>query len=229
VQKLSEKVGHQIERAIMTGALKVNERLPTEVELAKAFSVSRTVVREAMQYLKAQGLIRSVAGSGTYVKPYRMNQLGKAIDRFGRLNTEKEVFLNLLDLRLLIEAETAERFAKKQDVEGIGKLRMLLETMKANESDLEVFARADMEFHLTIAEGSGNPLFKTFLEPLKAIGVDYGLRTYSSVNILRKTHKEHEAIYEAIKAGDRDAAHQAMREHITASRGHYLAMNGNQK
>lgn len=223
-QKLSEKVSSRIERAILAGELKADERLPTEGELTKAFGVSRTAVREAMQYLKAQGLIRSIAGSGSYVESYQLSQLGNAIDRFGRLNTEKETFLNLLDLRLLIETETAERFAQNRNPEAIEKLRMLIDAMKVNESDLEVFAQTDMEFHLTIAEGSGNPLFKTFLEPLKAIGVDYGLRTYNSIEILRKTHKEHKAIYEAVEAGDGNGGRQAMSEHIIASRDRYLAI-----
>lgn len=221
-QKLSEKVGQHIEKAIMTGEIKVDDRLPTEAELSRSFEVSRTVIREAIQYLKAQGFVRSVAGSGSYVDAYRLDKLQKVIERFGRLNAEKEIFLNLLDLRLVIEVETTKRFAAKQHTRAIEKLRSLIVTMKTNEHDLETFARADMEFHLTIAEESGNPLFKAILESLKTLGVDYGLKTYVSDAVMEEVHEEHEAIYETIAKGDTLGAQQEMRAHISASRERYL-------
>lgn len=223
-QKLSEMVSQQIGQAILDGRIRVQERLPTEGEFAESFGVSRTAVREAMQNLKAQGLVRSVAGSGSYVEPYRLSQVGEAIGRFGKLNPEKETFLNLLDLRLIIEAETADRCAEKRAAAVIERLEALITAMKMSEGDLEAFARADMEFHLSIADSSGNPLFRTILEPLKSIGVDYGLRTYDSVVALERTHQEHEAVYKKIEAGDGPGARRKMRAHITSSREHYLSL-----
>ncbi|RMD91894.1 MAG: GntR family transcriptional regulator, partial [Alphaproteobacteria bacterium] len=62
-EELSAQIARAIRAAIMDGSLKVDERLPSEQELAESFGVSRPTVREALKRLAAQSLIRTQRGA----------------------------------------------------------------------------------------------------------------------------------------------------------------------
>ena len=70
--------------------------------------------------------------------------------------------------------------------------------MDQSREELEEFAKADMGFHLRIAQASGNPFFPTILEPLKNIGQAFGLATYESEAVIERTCQEHRAIFQAL-------------------------------
>lgn len=222
--RLSEQVQSQLEAAILDGRFKMNVQLPTEAELCEQFGVSRTVVREAIQRLEAQGLVQSRVGRGSFVAPYPMSQVGTAMGRFAALNADRDVFLHMLDLRLVIESETSGRVAEGGDKKAIADLRDIVQTMERSADDLETFARADMDFHLRIAAASDNPFFAEILRPLKNVGQAFGLATYEPPLGPRRVSQEHALILDAIAAGDAMLARQRMREHIEFSRSHYLAM-----
>jgi GntR family transcriptional regulator, transcriptional repressor for pyruvate dehydrogenase complex len=223
-QKLSERVRLQLEKVILDGKLKANEQLPTEADLGQSFGVSRTVIREALQRLEAQGLVQSRIGSGSYVAPYHMDHVKTAMTRFAALNPQRDMFLHLLDLRLVIETEATERLTRRRDSAAIGQLGQVLQRMTECQEDLVAFARADMDFHLRIAEASGNPFFSTILEPLKRIGHEFGLATYENASVVAHTIHDHQLILESITAGDVMVARQRIRDHIDYSRKHYLEL-----
>lgn len=223
-RKLGEHVQRELERLILSGQIAVNEQLPTESDLAKSFGVSRTVVREAIHRLEAQGLVRAKVGSGSYVVPFEGGQIVRAMTRYAALNPQREVFLQLLDLRLVIEQETAERLARSRDGEAISKMEQSLSSMRERAGDREAFVSADMDFHMAIAEASGNAFVRVILEPLKSLGQLYGLATYTSAEVIAATIFEHESIVSAIRAGDSLAARMAMRDHITTSRDRYVEL-----
>jgi DNA-binding FadR family transcriptional regulator len=222
--KLSERVRERLEEVILAGEVKVNEQLPTEADLGASFGVSRTVIREALQRLEAQGLVESRIGSGSYVTPYPMDQVKSAMARFAALNTQPETFLNLLDLRMVIETETTGRLAERHDATAIADLHAIVKRMRRHKRELEAFARDDMDFHLRIAQAAGNPFFATILEPLKKIGQAFGVATYESAEVIDRTCREHRAILQAVADGDADAARTRIREHIGFARSHYLEL-----
>lgn len=224
VSKLSEQVEAQLERVILSGAFKVNGKLPTEADLGAAFGVSRTVIREAIQRLEAQGLVRSKVGRGSFVAPYPMSQVRLAMSRFAALNVHRDTFLHLLDLRLVIETETTGRVAQRRDPTVANDLQAVLGTMRETVNKFDDFAQADMEFHLRIARGAGNPFFAEILEPLKDVGRAFGLATYASAEGPARVCREHAGIVEAIAAGDVAAARDRVRKHIEFSRSHYIEL-----
>ena len=103
---------HHLGTDIRAGRYKPTERLPTEQELMARFDVSRTVVREAVAGLKAEGLVVTRQGSGAFVaqnptgKPFRIVQ--------DDLKSITEV-LNVLQLRLAVEIEAAGAAALERD------------------------------------------------------------------------------------------------------------------
>src|SRR5277367_5747126 len=140
--KLSELVRNQLEKAILSGEVKVNEQLPTEADLGASFGVSRTVIREALQRLEAQGLVQSRIGSGSYVTPYPMDQVKTAMERFAALNQQADTFLHLLDLRIVIETETCGRLTERHDAAAVSDLRTIVRQMAKSREDLIQFADA---------------------------------------------------------------------------------------
>lgn len=222
--KLGERVRAELESMILTGRVKVNEQLPTETDLATQFGVSRTVIREAINRLEAQGFVRARIGSGSFVVPFEVNHIKAAVTRFAMLNTQRDVFLHLLDLRSVIESETVARLAKTREPAAMKQVTEALQTMRSNRHDLAALAKADIEFHLAIASAAANPLFSVILEPLKDLGRYYGLKTYTDRNVIDRTCDEHGLIVSAIQAGDASAAVHAIRAHIESSRRHYLEL-----
>jgi GntR family transcriptional repressor for pyruvate dehydrogenase complex len=227
--RLSELVREQLEDAILSGKVKVNEQLPTETDLGASFGVSRTVIREALQRLEGQGLVHSRVGSGSYVSPYPLERMKAVLERFSALNPQPETFMNLLDLRIVIETETCGRLAERHDAQAISDLRDIRQRMTQNRKRLEEFAKADMDFHLRIAEASGNPFFPTILEPLKNIGRVFALATYESDAVIERTCQEHQAIFQALADGDVENSRKRIRDHLGYSKAHYVELLARQE
>lgn len=224
VEKLSARVSREIENAILTDGLEPAARLPTESDLCRSFGVSRTVVREALQHLTARGLVRSVAGSGSYVASSSVADLERCLALLSRNEGDRKAFLELLDLRLLVETELAGRVAKAPPPASVAAMRAAVAEMKASLNDAEAFARADTSFHRAILDGAGHALFGAILKPLSPLAHRYGVSTYDSKPTLRAAIREHQAILRPIEAGDPAGARKAMSDHLTSSREHYLML-----
>lgn len=223
-EKLSVVVSREIEEAILKKRLEPAARLPTEGELCRSFGVSRTVVREALQQLAARGLVNSVAGSGSYVAYSNLSDLERCLAQLSKLHPDQKVFLELLDLRLLIETDLAGRLAAAPAPESLRQLRSALAAMKANVHDCEAFASADTAFHRAIVDGVGNNLFAAIWKPLAPLAHRYGLETYDAKYGGNAVLREHRAILRNIAEGNVDGAREAMQEHLTSSRRHFLEL-----
>ena len=223
-RKLSRGLFEQLAEEIKSGRLAPGERLPTEQELTRAARVSRTVVREAVAALRAEGLVITRQGVGAFVSaeptraPFRIDP-----DRMQSLGD----ILNVMELRLGVEIESAGLAAERA-----GKLQV-----RAIGAAFEAIGRAsdagksavdeDLAFHRAIAESTGNPEFARFLQfigrhliPRRTVsGLPErmgGRRAY-----LALIQEEHRRIFEAIRRRDPRAARDAMRRHLTRSLDRY--------
>jgi GntR family transcriptional repressor for pyruvate dehydrogenase complex len=223
-EKLSARVSREIEAAIFKDGLKPAARLPTETDLCRSFGVSRTVVREALQRLAARGLVRSVAGSGSYVASTTLADLERCLALLSRRSADRKAFLEMLDLRLLVETELAGRVAKASPASSVAAMRAAVRQMKASLDDPDVFARSDTAFHSAIVDGAGHALFGAILKPLSPLAHRYGIETYDSKRTLRTAVSEHQAILRRIEDADPAGARKAMADHLNSSRRHYLLL-----
>jgi len=230
--KLSRQLFEQLAEQIKSGRLSPGERLPTEQELTKAARVSRTVVREAVAALRAEGLVITRQGVGAFVSadpqraPFRIEP--------ERLQSIDDV-LNVMELRLGVEIESAglaaER-ASKADVKAIGAALNAIEAaVKEDRSAVD----EDLGFHRAIAQATGNPEFVRFLQfigrhliPRRTVS---GLpeRMGGRQAYLALIQEEHRRIYDAIAAADPKAAREAMRRHLTRSLDRYRKLGSEQK
>jgi DNA-binding FadR family transcriptional regulator len=216
VERLAAEIG--------SGRLSPGARLPTEQEMMTALGVSRTVVREAVAALRAQGLVTTRQGLGAFVaidqqrRPFRIDPDGlKSL----------EAVVDLMELRLAVEVETAglaaERATAKQ-LRAIGQaLAAMDRAIARNESAID----EDYAFHRTIAEATGNTQFARFLEylgrfiiPRQTVRMEpvraSGARAYREA-----FQQEHRLIHDAIQNHDSTAARAAMRQHLLKSRERY--------
>ena len=201
--KLSRQLFEQLAGEIRSGRLAPGERLPTEQALTRAARVSRTVVREAVAALRAEGLVITRQGVGAFVAPEPQHSPFRIEPE--RLQSLDNV-LNVMELRLGVEIES-DRSAVEED---IGFHRAIAE------------ATGNPEF----------PRFLQFigrhLIPRRTVaGLPErmgGPRAY-----LALIQEEHQRIHDAIAARDPKAAREAMRRHLTRSLERYRKLAAEQK
>ena len=223
-EKLSARVCRELETAILDDRLSPTSRLPAENELCRTFGVSRTVIREALQQLSARGIVHSIAGSGSYVAASNLADLERCLTLLSKLHADQRAFLELLDLRLLVETEMAGRLASSPNPVTLRALRAALARMRATVGDSDAFARADYSFHLAIVDGVGHGLFAAIWKPLAPLAHSYGRATYDSKATFQTVIRQHRAILLSIASGDVEGAREAARHHLTHSREHYLEL-----
>src|SRR3954470_19702156 len=217
---LADELFAKIEARIRTGELMPGTRLPTQKEIADEEKVSRTVVREAVARLGAQGLTVSRQGSGVFVADtaqYRAFQITPE-----ELNELADV-IKLLETRLGVETEMAGLAAARRTTQDIGDIQEALQDIvEANQDPFEA-ARADARFHLAIARATQNDYYVRLIDFL-------GIRLVPPRNLyLRdqdeqahhayadKVHHEHQAVVEAIVRMDPTRAREAARHHMQES------------
>ena len=160
--RLTHALIERLTADIVSGKLPAGARLPTEQQLIAAAGVSRTVVREAVAALRAEGLVITRQGVGAFVaasprRPFRINA--------GELRSLREV-IEVMELRTGIEIEAAGLAAERASS---ADLRRIADAYAAIE---QAFRRGDaavdedFAFHCSIAEATGNPQFVRFLDYL---------------------------------------------------------------
>lgn len=216
-KSLTSEVTQELRDAIERGRMKPGTKLPTEAALSTQMEVSRTVVREAVAALKADGLVTTRQGVGAFVaEPGETEHFKVDCEKLGSLRN----VLNLLELRIAMEADMAAFAAERwegDEAEAIceyhEKINKLLEEGKDS-------VDADFQFHLAIARATHNSYFIDFMRFL-------GTKTVPSRELVIEEedkpayvaliNAEHRAIAEAIANRDADAARAAARGHLTNS------------
>jgi GntR family transcriptional repressor for pyruvate dehydrogenase complex len=217
---LTDDLFAKLEARIRSGQLPPGSRLPSQKEIALSESVSRTVVREAVARLAAQGLLVARQGSGVYVAEnadYRAFQITRS-----EINELADV-IKLLEMRLGVETEMAGLAAARRTTADIGEIQQALDRMVAVADDPVAAAQADRDFHLAIARATKNEYYVRFVDFL-------GIRLVPSRNVYlgdrpaeahqeyaAKVLAEHEAIVDAIVRMDSPRAREAARQHMHES------------
>jgi DNA-binding FadR family transcriptional regulator len=201
-------------RAIVTGAYD-GTAFPTEAELARQHGVSRSVTREAVKMLTAKGLLSARPRQGTSVRASRhwnlfdTDVLRWLLDRTFSIGLLRQ----FNELRVAIEPEAAALAARHADDAQRGAIAAGLDRMKAADEGRDDVLEADIAFHVSILQASGNPFYGQFREV-----VSTALRTSIRFTNRFKGHSadvaDHEAVKDAILDGDPDRARAAMRKII---------------
>jgi GntR family transcriptional repressor for pyruvate dehydrogenase complex len=231
-RKLSRRLFEQLAEQIKGGRLAPGARLPTEQELTRAARVSRTVVREAVAALRAEGLVVTRQGVGAFVSaepqraPFRIDP--------ERMQSLDEV-LNVMELRLGVEIESAGLAAERASRAQVRAIAAALDAIDRAAAGGKTAVDEDLALHRAIAEATGNAEFSRFLQfigrhliPRRTVsGLPEqmgGRRAY-----LALIQEEHRRIYQAIESRDPKGARDAMRRHLTRSLERYRRLAAQRK
>jgi DNA-binding FadR family transcriptional regulator len=220
---LTHELVSRLTADITSGKFAPGSRLPTEQEMIAATGVSRTVVREAVAALRAEGLVVTRQGVGTIVADGRGRPFRLDLDDARSLREVMEV----AELRTGVEIEAAGLAAERGSS---GAIRRIDDAYKSIERAIAAGEDAidqDFAFHCSIAEATGNPQFRRFLDflgrfiiPRQTIRAGAGT-TESRRAYLARLQREHADIRDAIRAKEVSEARKAMRRHLLNSRKRY--------
>lgn len=234
---LSTTVISALRAEIRSGDLPPGTRLPSEAALIERFSVSRTVIRESLGHLRAEGLIRSVRGSGSFVLAQPRLALHRRLGGHdadpraaARLRQEPGSatdsgdpaapidHASLLEFRIALESEAAALGARRRTAAELAAIATAVEKFVAAGAEPADSLKADLEFHRAVAEASHNPYFTVALDDLGPAMITMpDERFQAHPHHLELVNQEHSFVHECIHAGDPLGAAAAMRTHLVRS------------
>jgi DNA-binding FadR family transcriptional regulator len=222
-KRLYRQIAEQLRTLMTKGEFKPGARLPAERDLARQLGVSRPSVREALIALEVEGWVEVRTGSGVFV-----------LERTRRANESKKKVppgewgpLELIRARRVIEGEIASVAATQAKRKHIQAIQGAIESMEEDTDRGIAPLAGDRAFHTAIAEACGNAVLvetvQTFWDarrgPLFERLGDY----FESAPSWRTAIAEHEAVLEAIRAHDPQAARAAMHAHMDKSHSRFTA------
>jgi DNA-binding FadR family transcriptional regulator len=215
---LASAVTAELVQRIVRGVHPSGTPLPPEPALCETFSVSRTVVREAVKMLQEKGLVQVRQGTGTMVTPATMwNMLDELVLAASIAEDESLGILDdLVVTRRLLESDMADVAARVATDDVVERLRTLVDRMDDLVDDHVVYAEHDRAFHDVIMQTSGNRLARAVVRALES-QVVHTVRYMGQPkrDQVVASNRGHRRVYERIAAHDPSGAAEAMFTHIT--------------
>lgn len=213
-EDLSAQIARAIRDAIVEGRLIVDERLPSEAELAEQFEVSRPTVREALKRLAAQSLIRTQRGAsgGAFVNRISFE------DAYSQQITTSTLLLSMNDVsfdvaceaRFALERACAPLSARRRSADHLATMRAEIHRQGQPGLTDEAFCASDVAFHRALVDGAGNPVLSYQLAgAVEAMQPLMNMITFTARS-REKIIALHQAIADAIAGQDGDAACTAL-------------------
>lgn len=224
-ERRSDEALRRIVGMIFEGRFSPGSRLPAERELAEQLGVSRTTLRDAMSRLRARGYVESRSKSGNYVCTAIPQSLSQPIEDV--VAAQVVGFGQIIELRELLELWAAEKAAILPAADKVVRLRECLRGMQRasglrTDEQVRRYSEADLAFHQTIAEMTGNLLYIHlihFIGHLITRSVSLS-RELLAGDFAAQNQAVHRKIFEAIEAGDPGAAKLAMAAHFAFVKRH---------
>ncbi|MGM0885471.1 FadR/GntR family transcriptional regulator [Peribacillus simplex] len=216
-KKIYEEVSDELYEMIRSGSLKPGEQLDSIQQLAENFQVGRPAIREALSALSSMGLIEIKQGEGTFVKTFDPAIMNHPLS--AALLMDQDNIKHLLEVRKILESGTAEVAAKKRTEENLIELKDMLFNMEKVSDDEELSDKADISFHVAVANASQNELLITLMNHVSELMTEKmrdirRVALYSEEMTLKQLYQQHVRIYDAIVAQDEDGARSAMLFHL---------------
>jgi DNA-binding FadR family transcriptional regulator len=213
---LPDEIARQLGQLIQAKKLSPGDRLPSERDLCEQFSVSRPVIREALSRLKSEGVVSIRRGVGVFVTEPDPRD-GFKIQEVDI--EEKFAISQVMELIATVEVSATRLAAIRRTNDDLKQIRRCLLGMEYAIASDRLGDEEDFEFHQAIVVATHNPYFETLSQHLEhtARKMIRHLRSNTKsrhTNLIEAVQAEHQAIYNAIVAGDPAAAELAARTHL---------------
>jgi DNA-binding FadR family transcriptional regulator len=211
-----EETVERLGTAIRLGLLGPGTRLPAERDLAEQLGISRSTLRHALTTLVQSGHLISQRGrrGGTFVA--ENPPLADRPDHEIRSD-----WRDVLDYRVAIECGAAQLAAERASREGLGPLDELVEKM-GEACDFEVYRRADIRFHIAVAEAADSPRLVREMTDVQAAMSELISYIAHPHEVLTHSNAQHRRLCACLAKGDASASVSLVREHIRGTE-HILA------
>ncbi|MEY9776292.1 GntR family transcriptional repressor for pyruvate dehydrogenase complex [Arthrobacter sp. MW3 TE3886] len=216
----SSEVAKALLDYIFSGQVAPGEKLPSERQLSESFGVGRSVVREGIKSLGLLGLVEFRHGGGTFLRDTNSELLPRVIE-WGLMLGERRTS-DLVEARQHIERVTAGLAASRRTDADLKRIKTALDAMGVAKTT-EEFVAADVDFHLAVADASGNTVLANMLKNIAALLRVWIHRVMDAETSFTGSHGEHTPVYEAILAGDAEKASGSMAKHMDAASGRLMA------
>jgi GntR family transcriptional regulator, transcriptional repressor for pyruvate dehydrogenase complex len=212
---LTDQIVQSLLEYIEAAGLRPGDVLPSENRLAAEFGVSRPVVREALKVLAGQDIVDVIAGKGAVIRPIDSGVLQSFFERAIGLNGS--ALPQLLEVRSGLEMYSAQVVAERCTGEDLVDLRQIVAEMRVCMGDREAYAQLDLQFHMRLAQASGNRMLYHLMESvggaLQASMVD-SYRPERSGQTIEEIQRLHETVMDELERRDGLAARMAMARHF---------------
>lgn len=218
-ERLSDRIAQELEQSIIDGSLSPGERLPAERQLAERLGVSRPSLREAIQKLASKGLLHSRQGGGTYVTAGRQDSVADPLMEM--LLRHPDARYDVLEVRHALEGQAAYYAALRATDDDRQRIRDKFNHMiqlRSGDSEPVAEARADADFHLSIAEASHNIVLLHLMRSLFSVlqrSIEHNLdKLYTIPKVSKPLCSQHEQLMLAVVEGAPEKARQAAQKHL---------------
>jgi DNA-binding FadR family transcriptional regulator len=209
-----EEVSIEIKKMIIKGVFKAGDRLPSENELSRQFSVGRQTVREAMRLLELSGFLTVQRGGsgGPVIRNTILDTLTRSfIDAIQMRSVSVQ---ELTEARLGIETLALQYVMKNGDEGLIAALRENIRAAKEKiRNKVQAFDK-NIYFHVLLAKASKNQVVVIMVEAIMALVADFLSRIPQTLEISRRVCEEHEAILDAVAERNEERVLTLMKAHL---------------
>ena len=208
---LVEQVQDAVKGYILKNGIRSGEHLPTEGEIAKALSINRNSVREAVKSLAALGIVEVRHGSGLFAGSFSFEPLLEVLPF--SLMTDLTALSELLEIRQTLEIALVPKAMNLLTKVEKRELEDIVDEMQTKAEKDEPFLQEDRAFHKTLLKSVGNQSL------LKIQDVFWLTRHHASKNVhienrnLTQTYKEHRAVLDAVLANDVEKTQEMLARH----------------
>jgi DNA-binding FadR family transcriptional regulator len=217
--RVFQDIVNQIQEAILNGDLNTGDKLPCERKLKEVFKTSRGTLREALRVLEQKGLIEIKTGmnGGAIVKDVTTHNVSETLDLL--IRSQKVSLKDLAQFREDVEGIVTGLSAKRAAKEDIDKLRAILQKEKiivdAGISKWNEFIDIDNEFHMTLVEIAGNPIYESILRTVHDnINRYYNDFLSKEEKIMKNNYRDMCNIVDAVEKGNAKKAQSLARDHV---------------
>jgi len=210
---LTDEAIVRIKEMIVSGQLRPGDKLPREADLAETLGLSRNSLREAVKALSLMNVLDVRQGDGTYVTSLDPNLLLDALTFVVDFHRDDSV-LEFLRVRRILEPAAAAMAAQSVTAEQVHHMQEVIDASLAGDVPEDLLT-LDIEFHRLVGAASGNSVLASLIEGLSAPTNRARVwRGRTEPGAQERTAREHQAVLDALSAGEPDLAHAAMVAHV---------------
>jgi len=214
----------RFEELILSGKIKIGQKLPSERELALQLTVSRPVVHEGLVELASRGLVCLKPRFGATVNDYRKEgsiTLLTSLIQYQKGMLEPGLMESLLQMRLFLEPEFARLAAQNRTDNHIKEFYNILEKETSTKhTNIVMITDLDFEFHLLIALASGNTVYPLLLNSFRSVYTNLSGQFFKDPQVTATVHQYHGKMIKAIEAGKASKSMSIMKEILTHGEKH---------